>query len=133
MPKIKIAEPVGRFIADYIDSVETLDVLLFLYRGREKEWGAAAVSRELRGNPASVAKRLADLCLRGLLSLRVTTDLQYRYCPNDEAVELLVDELAQIYLKQRGSVIKLIFSKPLDKITVFADAFRLRDKENEGE
>ena len=124
---------VSEFISHYIDSVETVDVLLLLHNHRDREWSASQVSLELRSNPASAAKRLADLCLRGIFEIRVTPELVYRYAPKTEALAEMVDEFSLVYVKHRVSVIKLIFSKPLDRVSNFAESFRLREKEKEGE
>jgi hypothetical protein len=42
-----------------------------------------------------------------------------------------VDEVAAAYPRFRVSIINLIFSKPIDKIRTFADAFRLTKEEKE--
>jgi hypothetical protein len=42
------------------------------------------------------------------------------------ALDAAVAQLAKDYAERRVSVITLIFSKPVDKLRTFADAFRLR-------
>jgi hypothetical protein len=123
-----ISEEVKRFIIDHINSVEQLEVLLFLRSNEDKEWDAGGVSRELRIDPVSAATRLDDLCRQGLLAVRTST--LYRYSPKTRELEQAVRELAETYENHRFSVINMIFSKPIDKIRSFADAFRIR-KEGE--
>lgn len=131
MPSSEATKGVSEFVGTHIDSVETIEVLLLLRSRADREWSAAQVSQQLRSNPASAAKRLADLCLKGVLSLRVTPELAYRYAPVTQALREKIDEFAAVYAKHRVSVIKMIFSKPLNRVSSFAESFRLRDREGE--
>lgn len=121
-----ISADVRRFISAYIDSVELLEVLLLLRASAEREWSADSVSGELRSNPASVAKRLTDLCERGLVSMRESAPPLYAYHPGTAELDSAVKGLAQAYAERRTRVIDLIFSKPIDTLRHFSDAFKFR-------
>ena len=54
-----------RLIADHIDSVEQLEILLLLYQHPERAWTAEAVARELRDLALSAGDRLEDLARGG--------------------------------------------------------------------
>jgi DNA-binding Lrp family transcriptional regulator len=126
-----LSEEVKKFITDYINSLEQLEILFLLHRYPEQEWTAQDVNQELRLSPASVAMRLADLEKRGLLTVREDTASLYRYQPRKPDMALTVNSLAEVYPDYRFTVTNLIFSKPLDKIQTFADAFKFRkDKDN---
>lgn len=124
---------VQKLIIDHISSVEQLEVLLLLYRSAMKEgsataeWSAMAVGRELRIDVGSASDRLADLAARGFLSARGSQDLLYRYDPKNTDLDRAVGGLDRCYPEQRVTVINLIFSKPIDKIRTFADAFKLKE------
>jgi hypothetical protein len=119
-----IPDEVKKFIVDHINSVEQLEVLLFLRSNEDKEWDAAAVSRELRIDPASAANRMSDLSEHGLLALK--TDTFYRYYPRTRELDQAVRYLADSYSNHRYTIINLIFSKPIDKIRTFSNAFKIR-------
>ncbi len=124
-----IPEEVKRFIADHIDSVEALEVLLLLKDNPDREWGAGDVSRALYTQPESAAARLADLQSINLLAARDESGLLYRYSPGPDNPDRVVTELSKAYKERRVTVITLIFSKPNEKIRTFADAFKIkRDK-----
>lgn len=126
-----LSEEVKKFITEQINSLEQLEILLLLHSRREKEWTAQDVSHELRLSQTSVATRLADLQKKGLLVVKEASAPLYRYAPQNPHVEPIVDSLVELYPDYRFTVINLIFSKPLDKIQTFADAFKLRkDKDN---
>lgn len=123
-----IPDYVRRFIGEQITSMDQLEVLLLLRRTAPKEWTADAVARELRVDISVAAARLADLQVRGLLVIAVTHGgaPAYRYEPSSLDLDRAAAGLATAYAERRVTVIDLIFSKPIDHIRVFSDAFRLR-------
>lgn len=128
-----LPEQVRRLIAEHIDSVEQLEVLLLLWRESSRAWVPEAVARELRIEPASADKRLGDLERGGFLQCRDRACREYQYAPAPPERDALVRGLAEGYAERRVTVINLIFSKPVDRIRTFADAFRLwKDEDPHG-
>jgi hypothetical protein len=125
-----LPEAVCRLIAEHIDSVEQLEVLLLLWRHASRGWAPEAVARELRIEPASADKRLEDLERGGFLQCRDRACREYWYAPAPSERDALVRGLAEGYAERRVTVINLIFSKPVDRIRTFADAFLLRKDED---
>lgn len=122
---------VQRFIATHIDSIEKLEVLLLLRTHADREWTARDVSLELRIAETSAAARLADLAVRRLVTEHSGSPVAYRFGPASAEDSQDVTDLQATYATRRVSVISFIFSKPLDKVRGFADAFRLkRDKDD---
>ncbi len=114
-----------RLIAEHIDSVEQLEILLLLYQHPERSWSEESVARELRISPMSAGDRLKDMARAAILSKVQGSEGEYRYTPDAQMGEAVAG-LAAAYSERRVTVINLIFSKPVDKIRTFADAFRLR-------
>ncbi|TAJ96980.1 MAG: hypothetical protein EPO39_19645 [Candidatus Manganitrophaceae bacterium] len=127
-----ISEDVKRFISAYIDSVELLEVLLLIRRAGKKEWSADSISRELRSNPSSVTKRLTDLRARGLVSVKEGSPPLYYYHPETEALDSAIQGLAEAYAERQARVIDLIFSKPINTLRDFSDAFKLKREDKNG-
>ena len=121
-----IPEPVRHFIAQHVESVEQLEVLLHLRAHADRAWTADEVAQALHIDAASAARRLDDLCGRGVLAAAEESPRRYRYSPALPAVDAVVGSLAEAYATRRVSVISLIFAKPTDTIQTFADAFRIR-------
>ena len=117
---------VEQFIAEHINSVEQLEVLLLLRETEGQSWTGATVARKLYIDPGSAARRLEDLRGRGLLSRTEAADGEYRFAPERSESRQTVSDLAAAYQERRVTVTQLIFSKPTDHISVFADAFRIR-------
>ena len=131
-----LSEEVKTFITEHISSVEQLEVLLLLHREQQQPWSAQEVSQELRIDPASATERLADLQGRGLLVESAgeppATAPLYQYQPQKSNLDDTVNDLAKAYQEYRVTVISLIFSKPIDKIRTFADAFKFRKDKGDG-
>lgn len=127
-----LPEEVRRLIADHIDSVEQLEILLLLYQHPERTWDAEAVARELRIASISAGERLEDMAQSGLLARKDGKPVEYRYAPESESLDAAVRGLSTAYSERRVTVINLIFSKPVDKIRTFADAFRIRRDDDNG-
>jgi hypothetical protein len=120
-----VPAPVQRFIASNIVAVAQLEVLLLLRAAADKEWTATEVARALVTQPEAAGDWLADLTERGLAR---ESGGSYRYAPAGADVERTVDALAESYANYRVAVIGLIFARPSERITLFADAFRIRKK-----
>jgi hypothetical protein len=119
-----IPEPVRQLIAQHIQSVEQLEVLILLRTHRDRAWTVAEVNDHIKSSPSSVVTRLDDLAARGFLR---RTDQSFHYQARED-VEAAVAQLAAAYTERRFSVIELIFSKPAAKLRAFADAFKVGKK-----
>jgi hypothetical protein len=122
-----LPEHVERFIADHVDSVELIDVLLLLRRN-PRSWTPEDVSQRLYTTPQSAANRLEALRASGLAVVSEDTKpASYQYQPRTPELERAAADLEEAYAGRRTTVINLIFSKPTDRIRTFADAFRIRE------
>ena len=123
-----ISEAVRSLIVERIDSVVQLELLLLLHANPARAWSAADVAQELRIDPAWTNGQLTELVGHSLLAPASTDDPRtFRYAPAPGSpLDAAVAQLARDYAERRVTIITLIFSKPVDKLRSFADAFRLR-------
>ena len=124
-----VSDEARRLIAQHITSVEQLEILLLLRRHPERTWKVGEVGEQIRTSEASAAHRLTDLADRGLI---VANGDGYRYQPPSHEAERAIASLAEAYAERRYTVIDLIFSKPIDNLRVYADAFRFRRDDDTG-
>lgn len=127
MPKREFSPAFLTFINKNISSVEQIEVLLILHANPERAWTIDEISAILRSSPNSIRSRLKMLEQRAL-SAAVPPE-GYRYAASGRLHEM-VEVLAEEYGQRRFSVIELVFSRP-DAARSFADAFRLREDEEE--
>ena len=134
MPQDLLPEEVRRLISEHINSVEQLEILLLLRLRADVSWTASQVSEELRSSELSTAARLADLARRGFVTQGTETGggQSYRYDPTTEELRYAVDLLAKAYAELRFTVMELIFSKPIENLRVYANAFRFRKDDSDG-
>jgi hypothetical protein len=128
--KNEIPEEVRKLIAEHIVSVEQLEVLLLLRSRPQEDWGPERVSEAIRTSSRSAEKRLANLAARDFIT-RTSDEPSYRYSTTgkrDQAVALL----AETYAEKRYTVIELIFSKPIENLRVYSDAFLFRKEPSDG-
>jgi hypothetical protein len=127
LPRDGISPEVRLFIHRTINSVEQLEVLLFMMSNPDRDWSTEEVARQIRVPPASVNAKLEELHEARLLKVERTATSCFRYAPDSAALEAEVAEsLDRAYRERKDTIIKLIFSRPLNNIRVFADAFRIR-------
>jgi hypothetical protein len=123
----KITEPLRDFIAQEIQSVEQLEILLLLAEAPERRWKAREIFDKIRSNEQSVLTRLQRLAARGLL--REEPEGFFQFQPSQAGHKELVDELARLYRERRVKITELIYARRADPVQNFADAFKLRKKE----
>jgi len=119
-----LKSPLEAFLATHIDSVETLEILLLLARGKAL-WPTESIAETLGLEADVTAERIEALVASGLVA-RVGTGC--RFSPGREETRELVAELAREYSEHRANVINVIYSANLERLRRFADAFRLRKK-----
>jgi hypothetical protein len=132
-----VADPlpreVKRFIYKHLHGFSQLELLLHLHDNPSEPITAAMAARELRLGDEQAANLLKDLHARGLLAISDSHERResYRYEPSTRELARQVDALAEMYPTYRHRIVQLIFSKPPDSVTDFAQAFRLRKDEDD--
>jgi DNA-binding IclR family transcriptional regulator len=122
----QISDDVRRFILTSIPSVPYLEAMLLL-RGEPKvSWDTAALARRLYIPQQTAEELLRQLAEAGFVESGSTG---VRYQPAEE-LGTLVDELARLYAEELVAVTELIHTRQERRARQFADAFRLRQKED---
>lgn len=129
---MEIPDKLRNFIFEYIDSVELIEILLFLSDRESESKTAVEISKELRSNPASVQNRLAVLHSLGLIRESESSAQSYQYSPKSEELGEIVRLLAQEYKLRRHKVFEIVFS-PSKQARSLADAFMMRKGPKKGD
>lgn len=124
-----IPHDVRRLLEERIESIRQLDVLLCLREsGSARTWTAAELNATLRSSETALEGDLAGLLDAGLVETVAGPPTQWRYAPGDQS--RAVDQLAASYRSHRTTVIRTIGSGRATSIDEFADAFRIRRRDN---
>ena len=122
-----------QFIAEHITSVAHVEILLFLKQEEGKSCSIEQICSALRTPDTLVAEQLLNLQASQLAQAVDGESEQhpprYRYHAGTPELNSLVKRLGDAYAQRRVSVITFIYSRPVDKVRTFADAFRLRQEE----
>lgn len=135
MPSKVFPESVRQLVFEHIDSVEQLDVLIFMRTHRDRAHDNQAISAELRSNPQSVINRLNSLAEQGFLKIvdsESEESPRFQYAPVSPELDDAIAELEDLYRVRPHKVLELIFS-PLKKGRQFADAFLVTPSKKESE
>lgn len=132
MTKTEISEKIRQFIFEQIDSVELLEVLLFVRSHKDKDWSAELLAHEMRSSANSVSRRLENLKRLGLIQENKTDPNLYRYHLRNSELEEVLEELNDTYKVKKQKILELIFS-PLKKGRHFANAFVVNPPKKDGE
>lgn len=124
-----IPSAVRKFVLDYIDSIEMLQVLILLYENQKRAWTTHEITLELRSADTAIERRLADLYLRKIL-IRCEGELKHQYLPASEEMGSIIASLVDCHHVRPYRIIDLIYSRPAEALRAFADAFRLSKKED---
>jgi hypothetical protein len=117
---------IEQFIAQHIESLAQLEMLLLLRTESTRSWSCFDLARQLYITPDVCTGIVADLERRGFVLRDAADSSLARYRSTGVSVDQLIDQLAALYQQRRVAVITLIYSKPVKKVQTFADAFRLR-------
>jgi DNA-binding MarR family transcriptional regulator len=121
----QIPDDVRRFILTSVPSVPYLEAMLLLRAGPAADWQATDLARRLYIPQQKAEELLQQLVDAGFVSNEGPC---WRWRPGPEGAAL-VDQLARIYADELVEVTELIHTREERRARQFADAFRLRKKE----
>jgi len=106
MSDAAISPSVHRVVAEYIESVGQLELLLLLRRTREREWDPDEASRQLRTSVQLAQAALDRLARHGLAK---RTSGGYTYAATGQ-LDTDIAQLDRVFATHRTRVISLIFA-----------------------
>jgi hypothetical protein len=122
----ELSARVRQFIDQNIESLAQLETLLLMRRDPQRSWDAAGIAKALYISPEQAERLLADLVRRGMIAAIAAPAAHHLFNPSNADIDAAIAEVALAYEERRVAVISLIYSKPLNKVQTFADAFRIR-------
>ena len=121
-----LQQSVMELIRRYVDSMETLEIILLLQRAPDTFWTASAIDSHFGMKQGTAEKRL-----QGLLQNHLVTKGKsggYRYAPNDEELREHLSALAIAYAERRAVVANIVDSENLERLRVFSAALTMKSE-----
>jgi hypothetical protein len=122
---------VHQFLRDHIRSVAQLEVLLLLHTDDQKAWTIEESAKQLYIASSMTGPLLESLRDSGLVVVDDGNSKRYRFSPKTAELRQVVGDLARMYHERPVSTINIIYAIPTENLQSFADAFRIRKKEDE--
>ena len=113
--KRQIDQEIGAFIANYIDSVHTLEVLLMLLREPARAWTTDDIHERVQSSPAAVKASLLSLTAANLARQSDDNDERFLFSTPSNEHENALRKLAELYEVRRTLVIEYLYSRPARK------------------
>jgi hypothetical protein len=106
--------------------VWALELLICLRRKPDRVWQSDELVRELRTSSTVICDSLTTLQHIGFVA---TTDAGgFRYAPVSGTLIDLAEGAERLYREKPVMVVSAIAAMPNEKLRIFAEAFRLKDK-----
>jgi hypothetical protein len=122
--------PVQHLLSDHIRSIAQLELLVLLQSDRARKWSVEDAARSLYTAASMTEPLMEGLVAAGLVAGSEAAPRLYQYWPRTPELDQSVRDLAKLYEQRRVTIINLIYSGPIQKLQNFADAFRIRKKED---
>lgn len=129
-------EAVRAFLRDYIDSFESLELLLLL-RQERTAFTAEELCRRLKTHTPLVDDALASLVRARLVNTDQNVVTCYAYADEDSARDAIVGSLERLYRDEPLLIMQLMSTNAIERlrtstIRAFADAFVVRKDKGSG-
>ena len=121
-----LADVVVRDVDQYVDSLDALEVVMLLFRERQRSWTAEEVAKELRISVRVARRELERMRGRGVAA---EADGAVRFDGADRDRAAAVARIAAAYGARRIELINYVASQTLKRIQSIADAFKLKKDE----
>jgi hypothetical protein len=132
MPESALPSDIRNLVARFIPSMVHLDVLLLLARDEQRAWMVGEAAGALQGEQRAYQRALDDLVGAGLAGRDDSGGVvTYRLAPASDSLRQVVTTILMMHEQRPVTLIRAVYEQA-SAARSFADAFRLRDKEEKG-
>jgi predicted ArsR family transcriptional regulator len=124
LPDDDLADVVRRDIDEHIDSLDSLEVVMLIFREQSRRWSSDQVASRLRISGRVARRELERMRSRG--TAKAVDDDTFQFEVSDPDKAAAVARIAAMYGSRRIELINYVASQTLKRIQSIADAFKLR-------
>ena len=122
-----LPDVVTRDVDHFIDNLDSLEVVMLLYREQARGWTADQVATRLKISARVARRELERMSTRGIAILGDA----FRFDGSDPDRAAAVARVAAVYGTRRIELINYVASQTLKRIQSIADAFRIKKDKND--
>ena len=119
------------FVNAHLRSIDELQVLIACILSRDRWWDAGTTARELGLTPTAARRALDRLAAHNLLDIRVTGEVRYQFRPGTADLEADARAVCEAYRANPVPLINRLTGAPRRSVRDFADAFRIRQDDED--
>jgi hypothetical protein len=117
MDESLVPAPLQSLLHAHIDSIDQLEILLWLYRHSNESWSASSVASALHLPTGVTEEALQVLGKGGFLGVTVAAEgLLFFYRPASTELEELMGRLGEVYPQQRIAIMKLLTAGAISRL-----------------
>lgn len=131
MSKREISPVVLAFLAERVSNLEQFQLLMQVVQAEDRWWDSQAVARELGVSAAAARAALDHLAKHNLLDIRITGDVRYQFRPGTAELRAAALACAAEFRRSPVEVLTAVTGTAPKSIRDFADAFRIRRKDDD--
>lgn len=121
--KKNIPNEIRRFILDSIPSIPYLEAMLLMKFTPQQHWDMNTLSERLFITKDAVGNIIKQLLFSGIIKPLESDPSFYFYCPENEQLKNIIDELASLYKTNLVEITNLVHSRSENVAQNFSDAF----------
>ncbi len=125
-----LADVVRRDIDEHIDNLDSLEVVMLVFREQSRTWTPDQAATALRISVRVARRELERMRTRGI-ARTVGDDATFQFDVSDLDKAAAVSLIASMYGTRRIVLINYVASQTLKRIQSIADAFKLRKDSGE--
>ena len=119
-----LADVVTRDVDEFIDNLDSLEVVMLLYREQARAWKTDQVALRLRISYRVARRELDRMRARGIATME-GDDPVFQFDVSDPDKAAAVARIATAYGARRIELINYVASQTLKRIQSIADAFKI--------
>jgi len=124
-----LADVVRRDIDEHVDNLDSLEVVMLVFREQARKWTPEQVATALRISTRVARRELERMRVRG--TVKQVGDDAFSFDVSDPDKSAAVARIASMYGTRRIELINYVASQTLKRIQSIADAFKLRKDHGE--
>jgi hypothetical protein len=126
----EFAPSVTSFVMRHVRTLAELQLLMAMVQSGDRWWDAISAARETGLTLQEARRALDHFGAHNLLDIRITGDIRYQYRPGTPGLRDSAEACVAAFRRRPLDMVQLVTGRSATGVRNFADAFRLRRKQD---